>query len=116
MKIPIKNTYQYLQVMNGLFRLTDTEMQVLASFIDLHEKTKHSGIETNMFSTDIKKQVAKLLNREDFNTLNNYIKRMHDKKAIVRVVGGYKLSKHLDFNRSEGKHLELQWVGVKGKS
>ena len=35
--IPVKNTEQYLQIFNGLIELTQKEVSILASFIDLGE-------------------------------------------------------------------------------
>lgn len=105
MVVKVATTYQYIQMVNGLFGLTNTERKVLATFIDIHQK---SGLDTNMFSTDIKKAVAKFLGRDDFNTLNNYIKRMHAKGAIKKVADGYEVHKLLLPNK-KGTNLQIRW-------
>ncbi len=84
-KIEVKTTYQFLQVFNGILELTEKELQVLSSFIDL-------GDTVNLCSADNKKKVAESLEVKDPNTLNNYVKRLKDKGAIRKTKNGYKLS------------------------
>ena len=91
--IPVKTTYQFLQVFNGILELTDKELQVLSSFID-------TGETVNLCSPKAKKQVADNLGVKDPNTLNNYVKRLKDKGAITRTSKGYKLSKLLQSSGS----------------
>lgn len=90
MKIKIKadTTYKYIQVFNGILELTDKEMVVLSNFVDLSKSI-------NICSADTKRKVADAMNIEDPNTLNNYVKRLKDKGAIVKTQDGYKLSKLL---------------------
>lgn len=85
------NTTKYLQLFNGMFDLTDMELTVLATFIDVHERVEEAGLDVGPFSTEIRKQVAKELGRDDFTTLNNYIKKLADKKAILRKDKGYSI-------------------------
>lgn len=87
--VTVDNTVQYLQLFNGIFGLTDMELRVLAAFIDTHKKLVDSGVEINPFATELKKQVAKKLGKDNFNTLNNFIKHLHDKGAIKSVEEGY---------------------------
>lgn len=68
-------TFKYLQVFNGILELTQKELAVLAEFIDTGDHNDLCDIET-------KKIVAERVGLEDFNTLNNYIKRLKDKGAI----------------------------------
>jgi F0F1-type ATP synthase epsilon subunit len=79
-KINIKtnNTLKFLQVFNGILELTDTELRVLANLIDLSETV-------NLCSPANKKKVADAMEIKDHNTLNNYVKRLKDKKAIVQT-------------------------------
>lgn len=86
--IPVKNTEQYLQIFNGLIELTQKEVSILASLIDLGETV-------NLCSSENKKKVAESMGIADPNTLNNYVKRLKDKGAIVKTKDGYKLSKLL---------------------
>jgi hypothetical protein len=81
-KINTDSTFKYLQVFNGILELTQKELAVLAELIDV-------GHPTNLCTVDTKKQVAKNVGIEDFNTLNNYIKRLKDKGAIIKKNNKY---------------------------
>jgi predicted transcriptional regulator len=85
LKIKVDSTLKYLQVFNGILELTDKELLVLSKFIDLSDTV-------NLCSTENKKAVAKSLNMEDHNTLNNYVKKLKDKGAIKKNKNGYALS------------------------
>jgi len=86
-KISIKadTTKKFIQVFNGILELTDTEMNILAAFIDNSETI-------NLCSPTNKKKISLLLDIKDHNTLNNYVKRLKDKNAIVQTKNGYELS------------------------
>ena len=86
--IEAKTTFQFLQVFNGILELTDKEMLILSKFIDLNDST-------NLCSQTSKKFVADEVGMQDPNTLNNYVKRLKDKGAIVKTKKGYKLAKLL---------------------
>jgi len=90
--VSIDTTYKYLQIWNGLFNLTTKELSILSKFIDIHKPTN----DTNLCSVKIKKDVATSLIIEDPNTLNNYIKKFKDKKAIIKQNGVYKLNPMLN--------------------
>jgi len=91
MKITIKTdtTYKYLQVFNGIMELTDKELLILSKLIDLGETV-------NLCSAKNKKIVADDLDIKDPNTLNNYVKRLKDKGAILQTKDGYELAKFLE--------------------
>lgn len=93
--VKIRSTAHYIKLFNGIFNMTDTEIKVLGAFIDEYKKIEKAGLDLNMFSTSVKKKVAENLGRDDFNTLNNYIKRMHDKGILTKVVDGYEVNKTL---------------------
>lgn len=85
LKIQVNTTLKYLQVFNGILELTDKELLVLSRFIDLSDTV-------NLCSTENKKVVADDLGIKDYNTLNNYVKKLKDKGAIKKTKDGYKLS------------------------
>lgn len=89
--IKIRSTAHYIKLFNGVFNLTDTEIKILGAFIDEYKKIEEAGLDLNMFSTALKKKVAKRLGRDDFNTLNNYIKNLHDKGVLTKIVDGYEV-------------------------
>lgn len=83
--IKTDTTQKFLQIFNGILELTDTELKVLAEFIDLSETV-------NLCSPANKKKVSEKLEIKDHNTLNNYVKRLKDKGAIVQNKNGYELA------------------------
>lgn len=88
-------TFKYLQLLNGILKLTDMEMKVLADFIDRYKKLQEADLDVNPFSTDNKKKVAEMQGRDDFNTLNHYIQKLRDKGAIIPTDDGYKIREAL---------------------
>jgi len=93
-KLNIDSTYKYLQLWNGIFNLTNTELSILAQFIDVQIDTKNS----NLCSNSNKKRVASILDIKDPNTLNNYIKKYKDKHAIIKQDKVYRLNSLLNPN------------------
>lgn len=84
-----KTTKAYIQIFNGIFNLTEKEMVVLAKFVDKYQALDPLGID--VFSAEIKKQIAGELEMSDFNSLNNYIKSFKDKNVIRLINGKYKI-------------------------
>lgn len=85
----------YLHVINGFLnllpsgRLTDTEIDVLACFIETHPKLEEElNTSVNPFATAVRKEVANRLGRDDYRTLNYYIKNLKDKEVIIPLKGG----------------------------
>ena len=93
LKINVDSTFKFLQVFNGILDLTKKEMLILSMLVDLSE-TK------DLCSVVNKKTVASKLGIEDYNTLNNYVKRLKDKKAIRKTKDGYELSPSLTPNNT----------------
>jgi hypothetical protein len=83
--IKTDTTQKFLQIFNGILELTDTELKVLAEFIDSSETV-------NLCSPANKKKVSETLGIKDHNTLNNYVKRLKDKGAILQTKNGYELA------------------------
>jgi|TARA_R100001129_G_scaffold170690_1_gene140360 hypothetical protein len=78
--VNINSTYKYLQLWNGIFKLTEKELTILSAFIDVNLTTKDS----NICSVKNKKEVAKIVGIKDYNTLNNYVKSFKDKGVIAK--------------------------------
>tara|TARA_R110000822_G_scaffold81346_2_gene193315 strand:- start:1743 stop:2063 length:321 start_codon:yes stop_codon:yes gene_type:complete len=85
LKIKADTTLKYLQVFNGILELTYRELQVLSKLID-------SSATIDLCSVVNKKLVAKDMGIKDYNTLNNYVKRLKDKGAIKKNNNGYELN------------------------
>ena len=92
--IKINSTYKYLQVWNGIFNLTNKELEILSVFIDVQSTSK----EKNLSSMSNKKEVAEKLLIKDPNTLNNYIKKFKDKGVLRVKNNNYTLNNLLDPN------------------
>tara|TARA_R100000781_G_C4051350_1_gene117709 strand:+ start:544 stop:861 length:318 start_codon:yes stop_codon:yes gene_type:complete len=94
MKVQIKanSIFKRLQIWNGIFDLTNKELEVISAFIKVNMTSKRK----NLCSKKNKDDVAKLLNFEDPNTLNNYIKKLKDKGALVFKKGSYNVNKLLN--------------------
>ena len=95
--VSIDTTYKYLQLWNGIFNLTNKELQILSTFIDIQNITE----EVNLCSVKNKREVARMVGIKDPNTLNNYIKKFKDKRVITKNNGIYELNKLLNPNTNK---------------
>ena len=91
--INASSTIKALQIWNGIFDLTMMELEVLSSLLDTSLDT-----DSNLCSASNKKRVANLLKVDDYRTLNNYVKRLKDKRAILYEDKVYKINSLLDLN------------------
>ena len=107
-KIKVNTVRKYLALFNGIFKLTPKEQEVLAVFISIHKKLIEKEVQLNAFSTEMKKEAADTLGKDDFNTLNIYIKRLSDKKAITKTPDGYKIHRLLVPN--DETHITFELV------
>ena len=94
MKVKIKanSIYKRLQIWNGIFDLTNKELEVISAFIKVNIASKRK----NLCSKKNKDEVAKILNFDDPNDLNNYIKKLKDKGALTFSKGSYQVNKMLN--------------------
>lgn len=92
--VKIDTTYKYIRLWNGLFNLTPKELKILSEFVDVNREIGNKF--ENACHVEIKKIVAKNLNIEDYNTLNNYVKRFKKKGVILKKKKHYTLNKLLD--------------------
>ncbi len=81
--INVDSTKKYLQIFNGIFNLTEMELEVLSYLID------NQGDDINLCSASNKRKAADLLKIDDYRKLNNYVKRLKDKGAISYVARVY---------------------------
>ena len=108
-KVPINSIRDYIELFNGLFGLTESEIEVLSEFIRMDLSLQNSGKDdVNPFTTDIKKRVAENLERDNFNTLNTYIKRLKDKKAISPTNEGYEINRILIPTNDDKIEIQLK--------
>ena len=90
--VNINSTYKFLQIWNGIFDLTNKELQVLSAFIDTGLITE----EKNLCAMSNKKLVAAAVGIKDPNTLNNYIKKFKDKGVFIKKGNNYSINNLLD--------------------
>lgn len=102
--INVNSTYKYLQFWNGIFNLTVTELKVLSALVD----TAVILGEVSICSAKVKKEAAKVIGQADFNTLNNYVKKMKDKGAIKKDGKNYKLNRLLDLSTKKVE-VNINW-------
>ena len=89
--VSINSTYKYVQLWNGIFKLTDKELTILSAFIDVNIVND----EVNLCSVKNKKEVSKVIGLKDYNTLNNYVKSFKDKGVIKKNNNIYILNSFL---------------------
>ena len=90
--VNIDSTYKYIQLWNGIFNLTDKELSILSSFIDVNNITE----EVNLCSVSNKKKVSSMVGIKDYNTLNNYVKSFKDKGVMLKKDNIYTLNPFLN--------------------
>lgn len=97
----VKSTLSYLQLLNGIFKLTDTDLKFLAYIIDLDEKLSEFGFD--VFSAEGRKKISEKMGWTNQNTCNQYIMKLKKKKILKEVDGTYKISPVLipDKNQTE---------------
>ena len=102
--INVNSTYKYLQLLNGIFNLTSTELKVLAALVDAAAILE----DINICSAKSKKAAARTVGQEDFNTLNNYVKKIKDKGAIKKSGKDYVLNRLLD-QSTKKVEVNIKW-------
>lgn len=102
--INVNSTLKYLQFWNGVFNLTTTEVKVLSALVDAASVLE----DPNICSAKVKKAAAKVLRLSDFNTLNNYVKKMKDKKAIRKDGKNYTLNRLLNLDTKKVE-VNINW-------
>ena len=102
--INVNSTFKYLQLWNGIFTLTDMELRILAALVDCNAVTQ----EKNLCASRNKKSAARILGIKDFNTLNNYVKKFKDKKAIYKQGRNYVLNQLLNTD-TKSVQINIHW-------
>ena len=89
--IKADTTLKYLQIWNGIFNLTDKELHILSKLLDVYNEY-HAANNDNLCNSITKKVIAEELEILDYRTLNNYVKRLKDKGAIIKNNNSYKIN------------------------
>jgi len=81
--ITLEGTRDYLSLLNGILKLTEVELDVLAAFLDVDPFI--------CASKGARKLVAERLQMKNVAVLNNYVKSLKDKGVIYKdQFGSYK--------------------------
>ena len=92
LNIKANSIYKRVQIWNGIFDLTNKELEILSAFIKVNLSSKSK----NFCTKKSKDEVAKIMKFEDPNTLKKYIKRLKDKGALSYKRGIYNVNKLLN--------------------
>tara|TARA_R110002096_G_scaffold8080_1_gene34242 strand:+ start:643 stop:963 length:321 start_codon:yes stop_codon:yes gene_type:complete len=92
--IAIASNYSQAQFWNGMFNMTAKELEILVLFLECADDY------SNLCTLENKKLIAEKLKLKDKNTLNNYIKKLKDKRVFSVVKNCYVL--HDLLNPSNG--------------
>lgn len=100
--------YTYLRALNGLLGLADTELAVLAAFIRYDSQVA--------CTTEGRRYVVDQLKMKSVGVLNNYIKKLKDKKCIIQIDNGNYVYNDLvkPENYRKGIVIKFEYAGIKG--
>lgn len=99
----VKGILGYLRLINGIFRLTDTDLQFLAYAIELDKELSKVGFD--VFSAEGRKKISEKIGWTNPNTCNQYIMKLKRKKILKEVDGTYKISPLLIPNENQTEIL-----------
>lgn len=103
-KIAVDNEYfysSYLDVMNGIFKLTDKEKEILSWFMDREYFYNKEMIKRSIFDKSNRKLAAEQLLITP-HYLNNYIKSLKDKNMIIKTKRGLEINSNVYIDRDNG--------------
>ena len=94
-KVRFSTVEHYIRLFNGIYDLTQSEIRVLGQFVLVYLNLQKINSDKNPFSKEMKQLVAKRLGKDNYHTLNTYIKALADKGAIKKEDTGYGINPHL---------------------
>lgn len=103
-KITIEEDYfyrSYLDVMNGIFKLTDKEKDILSWFMEREFFYNIKHINRSVFDKTNRKIAATHLDISP-HYLNNYIKSLKDKGMISKSKNGLQVNQNVYIDRNNG--------------
>lgn len=112
-KITLNSIEDYVRMMNGLFGLTDREIDVLSEFIKEKLYREQNDIDANvhLFHHSVKKRIAKRLGKKSHHWINGYIMDLKKKGAIVPLgeEGKYRINKGIMPRGEDKVVIEINW-------
>ena len=84
---PDRLSYEFLRSLNGLLDLTDRELELLSTFLDVHQRNlKSRKYRSAIDATENRKEIMFITGITKDN-LSRYIKMFKDKKIFVKDSG-----------------------------
>jgi hypothetical protein len=113
--VPAMDFYRtYLDVINGLLRLTEKEKDVLSWFMEREYFYNTNRVNKNVFDKANRKLAAEQLGVSIYY-LNNYIKSLKDKTMIVRDdIRGLELNSRVYIDKNDGARIQFEIGAVEG--
>ena len=113
--VPTQDFYRsYLDVINGLLRLTEKEKDVLSWFMEREYYYNTNRINKNVFDKSNRKLAAEQLGVSIYY-LNNYIKSLKDKSMIMKSkVEGLHINPRVYIDKNDGARIQFEIGAVEG--
>jgi len=111
-KIKISSTKQYIEVLNGLFDMTEMELQVLEQFIKAKQGIDRKDAAIHPFDPLVKKEIAKRLGKKDDHYwLNGYVMNLKRKGALIPLdeTGHYQIHPLLVPQGENEICIQVEW-------
>lgn len=80
----INSIRKYLTIFAGIFRLTDSELDVLAEMVRYQLLGMYHKTDSDPFSSSAKKIIAERLDMKNPYSVNTYLQRLREKGAVIR--------------------------------
>lgn len=101
---------KYLSIFSGIFRLTDAELDVLSEIIRHQFKARLQGQSVDPFSPASKRAICERLKVSNPYSINTYIGRLRDKKAVIRTKDGQQIVHPWLMPKGERQiQIDLEW-------
>lgn len=101
----------YLDVMNGVFKLTKKEKDILSWFLEREYYYNQNYIKDNVFSKSNRRLIEEQLGITP-HYLNNYIKTLKGKKMIVKSKTGLEINPKVYIDKNDGVRIQFQVESV----
>jgi hypothetical protein len=110
----IDSVGKYLRIFNGVFNLTPAELDVLEQIVLRQLRQIKAGNSADVFSPGAKAAIAAQLKMAHPYHMNNYVKKLRDKGAILSAPDGQLLVHPWLMPKGEKQIvINLQWSNSK---
>ena len=103
----VKFYSSYLDIMNGILKLTNREKDVLSWFMDRESYSNENIVKESIFSKSNRRLAEAQLGVTP-HYLNNYIKSLKKKGMIVKTNGGLELKQSIYVDKNNGIKIQFE--------